>query len=334
MESQMDVLREYKNGYFLRVAALSVAGAVEPLKVRRGLSDLADAIVEALVPCAQASLTAKVRDQVASIREQLMFGVVGYGKLGGRELSYNSDLDLVFLFDCEPPADPGMDAVLGYYHSRVAQRIIHMLNTTTRAGVLYETDIRLRPSGRSGTMVSSVKAFREYQLQQAWTWEHQALVRSRMIAGPPDLVERFESVRTAVLMQPRNTEELTREVAEMRRKMSQANDRSTDSVFDIKLGEGGLVDIEFMVQYHVLANAREHPEIIAPRGTVEILAALADAGLMDAEESRLLESAYREYLARELELKLEELEPLIDAGELTEAREYVSKCWGRLFGAA
>ncbi len=323
MEAQMDLLREYKNGYFLRVAALAIAGALEPLAVRRGLSDLADAVLASVVPVARASLTAKVREQVEPVSERLMFGVVGYGKLGGRELSYHSDLDLVFLFDVEPPVDAAMEPTLGYYHSRLAQRIMHVLNTTTRAGVLYETDIRLRPSGRSGTMVSSVRAFDEYQQQQAWTWEHQALVRSRMITGSDALVERFEAVRTAVLSRERDVDKLKHDVVDMRRRMTEANSRSTANQFDLKLGEGGIVDVEFLAQYHVLAGAARHPSILVPRGTVEILEALAEAGLVTREEAAGLQSAYREYLAVELELRLQEQPVLIDQARCTEHREFV-----------
>ena len=332
LEAQMDLLREYKNGYFLRVAALSIAGAIEPYAVRRGLSDLADALLAVVPVAAAATLSAKVRESVDTVQDALMFGVVGYGKLGGRELSYHSDLDLVFLFDAEPPVESALEPALGYYHSRLAQRVMHVLNTTTRAGVLYETDIRLRPSGRSGTMVSSVRAFADYQQQQAWTWEHQALVRSRMVSGPATLVERFEAVRTQALSRERDRDALKRDVADMRRRMSEANNRSTSTHFDIKLGEGGIVDVEFLAQFHVLAGAVAHPEILAPRGTVEILEALAGAGLMTADEASGLQSAYREYLALELELRLREQDVLITADEHEEPRAFVRACWRACFG--
>jgi [glutamine synthetase] adenylyltransferase / [glutamine synthetase]-adenylyl-L-tyrosine phosphorylase len=284
-----------------------------------------------VIPIAEASLTEKVRMQVAEVREQLMFGVIGYGKLGGRELSYRSDLDLVFLFDCDPPPASDMAPVLGYYHSRLAQRVMHVLNTTTRAGILYETDLRLRPSGRSGTMVSSLKAFNDYQRQQAWTWEHQALVRSRMITGPEDLVDRFEGIRAAILSQPRDIGKLKQDVVDMRRKMSEANSRSTPDVFDLKLGEGGLVDIEFLVQYQVLAQAASHPDILRPRGTLQILDALAEAGIMAMSDAEGLQSAYRDYLANELDLGLQELPPLLDSGDCVDQRAFVTARWRACF---
>ena len=332
MEAQMDLLREYRNGYLLRVAALASAGGLDPMGVRRALSDLADGLLAEVVPVAAESLTARVRDQVAAIRDDLSFGVVGYGKLGGRELSYSSDLDLVFLYDCEPPPEAAMEPVIAYYMSRLVQRIMHVLNTATRAGILYETDIRLRPSGRSGTVVSPVHAFAEYQRQQAWTWEHLALVRARLVTGPEQLGERFEQIRREVLSAPREGEALRTDVASMRQRMSQANDRSTDAVFDLKLGAGGLVDIEFLVQYHVLACASRHPEVLEPRGTLEILDALLGAGVISTACRDELAAACREYLARELALKLEERDALIDAGECIEQRELVRARWIEVFG--
>ncbi|KAA3621214.1 MAG: bifunctional [glutamate--ammonia ligase]-adenylyl-L-tyrosine phosphorylase/[glutamate--ammonia-ligase] adenylyltransferase, partial [Proteobacteria bacterium] len=332
MEAQMDLLREFKNGYLLRVAALEIAGALDALAVRRALSDLAIAMLGEVVGVAEESLTARVRDQVAGVREQLMFGVVGYGKLGGCELSYSSDLDLVFLFDSDPPVDATLDATLGYYYSRLAQRIMHVLNTTTRAGVLYETDIRLRPSGRSGTMVSSIRAFDEYQHQQAWTWEHQALVRARMVTGPGTLADRFERVRSSILGKQRDVEALSQDVAEMRRRMTTANCRSTETLFDLKLGDGGIVDVEFIAQFHVLAEGARHPEILGPRGTIEILEVLGEAGVVSRADADGLADAYREYLARELELKLQEQPSLIDAGEIRDHREFVRARWRDRFG--
>lgn len=333
MEAQMDGLREYKNGYFLRVAALAIAGALEPLAVRRGLSDLASAVIGEVVSVARASLSSKVRTSVEGIEEQLLFGVVGYGKFGGAELSYQSDLDLVFLFDAVPAVAAEMAPSLGYYHSRLAQRITHVLNTTTRAGVLYETDLRLRPSGHSGTMVSSVRAFADYQQQQAWTWEHQALVRSRMVDGPALLRERFEAIRARILCRRRDPLALGREVVDMRRRMSEANSRSSEQQFDLKLGEGGLVDIEFLAQYHVLARAADCPQVLAPRGTIEILGALAEAGIMEAGEAAMLQSACREYLALELELRLEERPALIDADASLNTRKDVIDAWRACFAA-
>ncbi|GJL81414.1 MAG: glutamate-ammonia-ligase adenylyltransferase [marine bacterium B5-7] len=332
MEAQMDLMREFKNGYLLRIAARSIAGLVEPGAARRGLSDLADVIVGCSVDIGQVSLTTKVREQVADIKDQLMFGVVGYGKLGGRELSYTSDLDLVFLYDSEPLVDAVKDSVLSYYFSRLVQRIMLILSTTTRAGVLYETDIRLRPSGRSGTMVSSVKAFTDYQHQQAWTWEHQALVRARMVVGSDTLIERFEQVRRNILCQPREDAALKQDIVKMRKRMSEANSQSNRDEFDLKLGEGGIVDIEFVSQYFVLANAANYPQVIEPRGTMEILESIAAAGLLDAADCEVLVSAYREYLARELTLKLEEQSARIPINELVDMRERVVILRNRILG--
>ncbi len=332
MEVQMDTLREYKNSYFLRVAALATAGVLEPMGVRHGLSDLAEVMLGEVIEVSGASLSARVLDQVDGILPDLQFGVLAYGKLGGRELSYNSDLDLVFLFDVDGDRISVTDPVLGYYFSRLAQRIMHVLTTVTRAGVLYETDIRLRPSGRSGTMVSSLNAFRDYQQQQAWTWEHLALVRARMICAPLELVEQFERARTQVLGQKRNSRQLRQDVVDMRRRMSEANSKSTDKEFDLKLGDDGLVDIEFLAQYLVLANAFEYPAILKPRSTDEILVALSEANIISLEDSEVLRHAYTCYLALELDLKLQERAALVDNSELKPERTRVREIWTRELG--
>ena len=325
MELEMDLLREYKNSYLLRIAAMEIAEFIEPLEVRRGLSDLAEAILRVSAGVAESSLSPKIREQVAGIRSSLCFGIVAYGKMGSRELSYGSDLDLVFLFDAD--GNGANEASGNYFFGRLVQRILHYLSTATRAGVLYETDIRLRPSGRSGTMVSSLKAFADYQSRQAWTWEHQALVRARMISDSSALIESFEAIRSVILCQPRAAQEVRAEVRDMRKRMSEANCKSSETEFDLKLGDGGLVDIEFLVQYLVLAHAASVPDVVQPRTTADQLMCLAEQGILEPAEAEGLVAVYHAYLARELSLKLQEREALIPASDMREQRELVHEVW-------
>ena len=181
------------------------------------------------------------------------FAIIGYGKLGGIELGYGSDLDLVFLYHQANPDNPQQSV----FFVRLGQRIIHMLNTHTPAGVLYEVDMRLRPSGASGLLVSSIEAYEEYQRHDAWTWELQALVRARVIAGDGMIKERFEAIRREVLGRERDPEQLRREVREMRERMRSELSHARTGYFDIKQDKGGIADIEFIVQYGVLLQLKK-----------------------------------------------------------------------------
>lgn len=310
LETLMEVLRELRHAHVLRVAAADVSGLIEADEVGRRLSTIAAVVLQQVIAFAQESLEAALgRPGPERSEVPVRFGVAGYGKLGSRELGYSSDLDLVFLHagaDSEGNTAGGARSVSNeQYFARLVQRITHLLATRTPSGVLYEIDTRLRPSGGAGTLVVSLPAFAQYQHERAWTWEHQALVRARLVAGGPELEAQFETVRRAVLCQPRDPERLVQDVREMRERMMAAHaaDRH-GAALELKRGRGGMIDIEFIAQYGVLRHAHAHPVLVGPRANVGIIEALAREGLLDPADARVLIEAYRLYLTADHHQKL------------------------------
>ncbi|MFQ5488727.1 MAG: bifunctional glutamine synthetase adenylyltransferase/deadenyltransferase, partial [Gammaproteobacteria bacterium] len=258
---------------------------------------------------------------------ELGFAVIGYGKLGGIELGYGSDLDLVFLHN----------AVRGdsqAFYFRLGQRIIHMLNTHTPGGVLYEVDMRLRPSGASGLLVSSLDAFAHYQAHDAWTWEHQALVRARFITGDPAVGRRFTEIRHQILTRHRDPQALKREVAQMRERMRKELARHRRGYFDIKQDRGGLADIEFMVQYGVLQWAHHHPDLTRWTDNLRLLADFARHCLLKKADVRILGDAYRDYRRAIHHLALQEQPAIVDARQFSRQRQQVAAIWDQLLGCS
>ncbi len=255
------------------------------------------------------------------------FAVIAYGRLGSEELSFDSDLDLVFLFDSEAGSTDGerpLDATR--FHMRLAQRVIHILTSPGPFGRLYEVDTRLRPNGRAGLLVSPLAAYREYQLGEAWIWEQQALVRARAIAGGGSLVEGFDAVRREALARERDEVELAGAVTAMRERMQGERGAGGD---DLKHGQGGLVDLEFLVQHAVLAHAHDTPALLERTNTRELLACLAREGLLPEGEAEELASAHETLTAGQHLLTLGAGR---DAPDTAEARECVAKAWQRRFG--
>jgi glutamate-ammonia-ligase adenylyltransferase len=251
------------------------------------------------------------------------FIVVGYGKLGGKELGYGSDLDIVFLFDDRVEAKEPLP--------RIAQRVNTWLTSQTSAGVLYETDLRLRPDGASGLLVSSINAFREYQLSRAWTWEHQALTRARYCAGDASLGERFESVRDEILAKPRDVAKLYEEIESMRRKM-RAEQKSKD---DLKHVEGGVIDLEFCVQALVLAHGPAHPQLRENKGNHTLLRRAAELGLVEEDIAVDAANAYLAMRALVHQAALNDEDTVrVKPGVLDAEREAVRRLRSRLFGPA
>jgi glutamate-ammonia-ligase adenylyltransferase len=218
------------------------------------------------------------------------FAVIGYGKLGGKELGYASDLDLIYLSD-ETDTDPNAQQ----HYTRLGQRINTWLSSHTPAGILFETDLRLRPNGDSGLLVCTLEAFREYELKEAWIWEHQALTRARFVAGDPELGRRFEAVRQEILCQKRDTEKLKAEVLAMRQKMLDNRQSHDPEKFDLKQDPGGIIDVEFAVQYLILAHAHDHPRLTANLGNIALLGIAAELGLIPLSLAEGARDAYREY---------------------------------------
>lgn len=324
LERQMDVMRDFKQANALRVAAADVAGALPLMVVSDHLTWLAETLLEQVLILSAQQLRAKNRKKGKNSRHTGVpsgFIVVAYGKLGGIELGYGSDLDLVFIY-----ATPQRDAN-GIFFTRLGQRVIHMLNTLTPAGVLYEVDMRLRPSGASGLLVSDISAFSDYQREEAWTWEHQALVRARVVAGDPALAQHFEVVRREVLSRARDDATLRQEVREMRERMRRELAQGGAERFDIKQGRGGIADIEFLVQYGVLRWAHNHSELIDFTDNIRILQGFERCGLMSADDAALLSDAYRSYRARIHRCALQEQKALVEASEFAQFREGVIALW-------
>lgn len=293
-ERQMDVLRQFQHSQVFQLLAMDLQGLLPLEKLSDHLSDLADLILRHVLQLCW-------RDARKKHCAQPRFAIVAYGKLGGRELGYASDLDLIFLYD-----DPHPDAAESY--ARLAKSINTMLGSYTSSGRLYETDLRLRPNGASGLLVSSVEAFDEYQKQHAWVWEHQALTRARFCAGNAEVGARFEVIRREVLCQPRDIGTLRREIVAMRRKMHDGHPNNS-GLFDIKHDSGGMVDIEFMVQFLVLAHAGKHPELTANSGNLALLQCAAGLGLANAQLAGQVCDIYRTLRTLQHKMRLNSPQP-------------------------
>jgi [glutamine synthetase] adenylyltransferase / [glutamine synthetase]-adenylyl-L-tyrosine phosphorylase len=288
-ERQMDTLRHFKHAQTMRLIAQDLGGTLPLETLSDHLSDLACVILEEVLRLAWDGLRSRHR---AGPR----FAVVAYGKLGGKELGYASDLDIVFLYE-----DDEAEAPENY--ARLAQRINVWLTSTTPAGVLYDTDLRLRPDGASGLLVSPLASFREYQLKHAWVWEHQALTRARFVAGDKEIGREFEALRVAILRQPRDLAQLQRDVVAMRQKMHDAHPNPS-TLFDLKHDRGGLVDVEFIVQYLVLGHSHACAELTGNIGNLALLKLAARLGLVSEEQALAVHAAYREFRRRQHMLRL------------------------------
>ena len=261
------------------------------------------------------------------------FAVIGYGKLGGYELGYGSDLDLVFLHNCTSRAATNGPKSIesGLFYLKLAQRILHLFNTKTASGNLYEVDMRLRPSGSAGLLVCHIDGFSEYQTQTAWTWEHQALTRARFIVGSPNLAQAFSVVRHQILAQKRDLKPLQESVTQMREKMRKHLGSSSKTGFDLKQDSGGIADIEFIVQYYVLAYAWEFPALTKWPDNVRILHQLKASELLSSQDTELLAEAYLTYRNTNHRLVLQQVEQAPDGGEFSALRNGVVRIWQQIF---
>ena len=336
LEQQMDRLRQFKHAMVLRVAAADVAEAIPLMVVSDRLTAIAEVVVEQVLSIVWAEMVRRYgepRCTVGGKQRPVAFIVVGYGKLGGIELGYGSDLDLVFLHDSagsEQKTAGAKPVDNNVFLTRLGQRIIHMLETFTAAGVLYEVDMRLRPSGNSGLLVSSLDAFADYQRSEAWTWEHQALVRARVVAGDADLAARFAKVREQVLAAGREPATVRDEVRAMRERMRAELGSRGGGGFHLKQDPGGIVDIEFMVQYLVLRWCREHPELLRWTDTIRLLETLAASALLEAADAEALIEAYQQYRAVAHRLTLAEASSVIGDDMLKPERRMVTALWKRV----
>jgi [glutamine synthetase] adenylyltransferase / [glutamine synthetase]-adenylyl-L-tyrosine phosphorylase len=362
-EQQVEALRQFQRAALFRVAVADLTGALPLMQVSDRLTDIAELIVERAMQLSWRQITAQFgvptctegsgaqrrtggQDGVPGLSAEqdcaaergaraVNICAAGYGKLGGMELGYSSDLDLVFLHDSrgerqETSGARPIDNQL--FFVRLAQRIVHLLTMHSAAGRLYEVDVRLRPSGKGGLLVTSIEAFAEYQREEAWTWEHQALLHARAVAGSAGLRARFEAVRLEVLCQHVRRDRLRSEVRAMRERMRRELSRGGPAHFDVKQDPGGIADIEFLAQYWSLRWAREYPPVVMFADTIRQLESVASAGLVPQSSVDVLTAAYRAYRGRSHRLSLEGAAAIVGAEEFRETRAAVTALWEASLG--
>lgn len=320
----MNALRDAHHSAVFRLLIADLDGRFTVERLADHLSALADAVLEEVIDLAWRSVPKKHC-------ERPKFAVIGYGKLGGKELGYDSDLDLVFIYD-----DPDQEADLTY--SRLVRRMMSWLTLQTSSGKLFDVDLRLRPNGDSGLIVSPFAMFSRYQRNAdgngAWFWEHQALTRARFVAGDADLGRRFEEERREILMLARTGEEACRDVLDMRRKMLEGHPNRTP-YFDIKHDRGGMVDVEFVVQLLVLTHSKAHPELVNNFGNILLMETAARLGLVDDELAASAVRAYRRYRVLQHEIRLNSGEGVpvrVPVDLVREEQKAVLALWKSVFG--
>jgi len=326
-EAALFQLNEIRQQLSFRVALAALDRRQPAQDGTRQLAWLADAVVETVLALARREL-----DSVHGTIRGASFAVLGYGSLGGEELGFGSDLDLVFLYDApaEAQSDGARPLDAPRWFARLAQKIVALLGAVTGAGRLYDIDVRLRPDGGKGLLVSTLASYDDYQRERAWTWEHQALVRARCVAGDAALREAFERIRAGTLARVRDAARLREDVVAMRQRMRDELDRSTDALFDLKQGDAGLVDLEFLLQYLVLRDAAAHPALLVPRATPMLIDALAGAAVLDAGTADALRGAHACLLAIGLDCTLDRRPRLAPPGEtLAGARDAIREAWRR-----
>lgn len=325
VEQQMDLLRHAHQAEVFRILLNDLGGRLTVEHVSDLLSELADAVLDVTIETVWKQFAKRHR-------EVPRFAAIAYGKLGGKELGYASDLDLIFLYDDE-------DERASEIYATFARRLITWLTTSTGAGTLFDVDLRLRPNGESGLLVTDLGSFRRYQLREgdaantAWVWEHQALTRARFSAGDTAIGQAFEAIRVQVLTTPRDAAPLAKEIVEMRQRVEDGHPNRTE-LFDLKHDRGGMVDIEFLVQYWVLLHAAQDPELIRNTGNIALLREVSRFGLMSEEEADTIGSAYRLYRKLQHQLRLDGMETArVDPARVEREREAVLALWRRVFGA-
>ncbi len=334
-EDEVHSIVQFQRSTMFRVAVADFNGDLPIMKVSDALTWLAEVVLDEALRITWRDMTDRHGVPcyvVDGETHEVGFGVVGYGKLGGLELSYGSDLDIVFLHDSRggqrmTNGDKPLDNTR--FFARLVRRLVLFLTTQTGSGELYEIDTRLRPDGSSGLLVSTTEAFERYQEDNAWTWEHQALLRARPVAGSDAIAAEFLRIRRDTLMKRVKRETLRDDVIGMRRRMRKRLDRSNRQQFDLKHGAGGIGDIEFLVQYLVLKHAEQEPDVIYYSDNIRQLDALVSTGCLDAALGDRLQDCYKSYRRRLHHLALDEQKPLVGADEFDEQRTFVAATWGR-----
>ena len=336
LESQIEELCIFKQSNVLRVAAADVTGRLPLMRVSDFLSDIAEIAVNAVVDLAWDHLVERHGTPVCRLDGRPCergFAVIAYGKLGGLELGYGSDLDLVFLHaGVDGPTRGGPRPIdTAQFFNRLGQRVIHILTSHTRAGKVYEIDTRLRPSGISGILVRHVEAFGDYQLNEAWTWEHQALIKARAVSGEALITARFDAIRGQTLARRRESTRLRADVIEMRERMRREHSRPAAGVFDLKQDPGGMVDIEFLVQYLVLRLAQRHPELVQWTDNVRLIQTLIGATVLNEVTAHVLKHAYLIYRAAAHQLSLQAKPATVPAEKFDRLQQRIRQIWKAVF---
>lgn len=329
LELLMETLRQYKQTQQLRIAAADIRGVLPLMQVSDHLTWLAEVILEQVVDLAWQQMTERYGEPEGFSFQNKGLAVIAYGKLGGIELGYGSDLDVVFVHKCQSQAVTNGQRQIDsrQFYLKLVQRILHLCSTRTNSGVLYEVDTRLRPSGNSGLLAIHINTYADYLLQEAWTWEHQALVRARVVYSSGNLTERFSQIRQQVLTLPRDLQQLSADVQQMRQKLRLHHNAEQ---FDLKHSVGGIIDLEFISQYFVLAYAARYPELYRYSDNIRILDAVAAVGLLPQAQVEILQQAYQ--ILRNMghrQTLLPATLPLIDVAE--QALQQVAEIWLQLF---
>jgi glutamate-ammonia-ligase adenylyltransferase len=338
MEREVEALCRFKQAAVFRVALADLSGRLPLMSVSDRLTEIAELIVartldlawRQMVEMLGAPQCVEAEGKHAGKPRKVRVAALGYGKLGGFELGYASDLDLVFLHDStgeDQETDRATPVDNQVFFLRFAQRLIHLLTMHSGAGRLYEVDVRLRPSGKGGLLVTSIEAFRRYQFEEAWTWEHQALLHARAVGGNGGLMARIESLRIDVLRNAVRRDDLREKVAEMRERMRRELSSAQPGEFDLKQDRGGIADIEFLAQYWALRWAKEFPPLVHFSDTIRQLESVASAALVPQEQVDQLVRAYQVYRALSHRRSLEGLSGAIPAGDLAAERGAVSAIW-------
>ncbi|MDO6719246.1 bifunctional [glutamate--ammonia ligase]-adenylyl-L-tyrosine phosphorylase/[glutamate--ammonia-ligase] adenylyltransferase [Psychrosphaera sp. 1_MG-2023] len=334
LEMQMEVLRQFKLTNQLVIAACDVTGVASLMQVSDHLTEIAEACLEQATGIAWQQMIKRFGYPDGATDDHKNFAIIGYGKLGGFELGYGSDLDIVFIHGCQSSKETdGKKAIDSrQFYLKLAQRLLHLFTTRTMSGELYEVDTRLRPSGASGLLAINIETFYEYQTTEAWTWEHQALVRSRIVAGDDILAKRFDQIRLSILSTSRENDVLTKQIAEMRTKMHDNLSKETEELFDLKQSRGGIADIEFISQYLVLQFAEKHPELTKYSDNIRILNCALELKLIEQTDFDSLTQAYIEFREHYHKASLNNAKKLLSVKALPTHIGQVRKTWTRLLG--
>jgi [glutamine synthetase] adenylyltransferase / [glutamine synthetase]-adenylyl-L-tyrosine phosphorylase len=338
-ERLVERLRQFQRGALFRLGVADLLARLPVMRVSDRLTDVAELIIERVLALAWQQLTPQLGMPMCTeegTRRAVRFCVIGYGKLGGMELGYSSDLDLVFLHDSSGAQQETQGARTidnQVFFVRFAQRLVHLLTTHSAAGRLYEVDMRLRPSGKGGMLITSIEAFADYQQREAWTWEHQALLHARSVAGAAVLRERFETLRIEVLARHVRRVTLRQDVRHMRNRMRSELSRAKRGEFDLKQDPGGIADIEFLAQYWALAWAGQFPPLAMYSDTIRQLESVASANLVAQSRIDTLTGAYLAYRTRLHHRALDERDAILAASEFTGERAAVIEIWDEVMGS-